>query len=446
MDKNIVFEKLLCYGLFPERLDGIFTSEQFGKWSIANEETINVPNNDCFSLLSYKVTRNNNSPRHMGIPHPLGFLRVCKAIFNNWEKIEIKTNNTISYEQKSMIRPKIDNKNKRLMSLCGYDNNPHAEQIQLDMQFGKKYFVHADISTFYPSIYTHSISWALVGKNEAKRNKNNKNLWYNRLDQACRNIQDSETIGIPIGPDTSGIISELILSQIDRKLEKYDHVRFIDDYKCFCSTKEQAESFIRDLSHLLDEYRLKLNTKKTKILPLPKALNDDWVRRLRQFVEWKEINILNKNKVIGFLDLASELFIENPSESPIRYAAKVLMKKKYKEYTAYNLILRYFLNLCFLYPYVIDICDDIISLGIKTFPTKADGIKEILMKSLHEILKEHVEYRRSDVITTNKDFSNWADFFHEDNVAVPIVDRLIHHSRLFLLGGDSYRLRAKSSA
>jgi DNA replication protein DnaC len=67
------------------------------------------------------------------------------------------------------------------------------------------------------------------------------------------------------------------------------------------------------------------------------------------------------------------------------------------------------------------------------------------MYNMFQFVNACYEYR-SLIITTNKDFSNWADFFHEDNVAVPIVDRLIHHSRLFLLGGDSYRLRAKSTA
>ncbi len=33
--------------------------------------------------------------------------------------------------------------------------------------------------------------------------------------------------------------------------------------------------------------------------------------------------------------------------------------------------------------------------------------------------------------------------FGDDNVAVPIVDRLIHHSHIFMLGGESYRLKHK---
>ena len=34
-------------------------------------------------------------------------------------------------------------------------------------------------------------------------------------------------------------------------------------------------------------------------------------------------------------------------------------------------------------------------------------------------------------------------FFGDEAVAVPIVDRLIHHSHIFMLGGESYRLREK---
>ena len=31
----------------------------------------------------------------------------------------------------------------------------------------------------------------------------------------------------------------------------------------------------------------------------------------------------------------------------------------------------------------------------------------------------------------------------DNNVAIPIVDRIIHHSQIFMLGGESYRLKHK---
>lgn len=62
--------------------------------------------------------------------------------------------------------------------------------------------------------------------------------------------------------------------------------------------------------------------------------------------------------------------------------------------------------------------------------------------NLFQLINSLYEYR-SVILTTNKDFTNWGEFFHHDNVAVPIVDRLIHHSHIFMLGGESYRLKQK---
>jgi len=64
------------------------------------------------------------------------------------------------------------------------------------------------------------------------------------------------------------------------------------------------------------------------------------------------------------------------------------------------------------------------------------------MHNLFQLINALYEYR-SIILTTNKDFTNWGEFFFDDNVAVPIVDRIIHHSHIFMLGGESYRLKSK---
>jgi DNA replication protein DnaC len=64
------------------------------------------------------------------------------------------------------------------------------------------------------------------------------------------------------------------------------------------------------------------------------------------------------------------------------------------------------------------------------------------MHNLFQLINAFYEYR-SIILTTNKDFTNWGEFFFDDNVAVPIVDRIIHHSHIFILGGESYRLKSK---
>jgi len=52
--------------------------------------------------------------------------------------------------------------------------------------------------------------------------------------------------------------------------------------------------------------------------------------------------------------------------------------------------------------------------------------------------------RASMTITSNKPFSAWGEIFGDDMAATAMIDRLIHHSEILSLKGDSYRLRAKN--
>ncbi len=51
--------------------------------------------------------------------------------------------------------------------------------------------------------------------------------------------------------------------------------------------------------------------------------------------------------------------------------------------------------------------------------------------NLFQLINSLYEYR-SIILTTNKDFTSWGEFFHDDNVAVPIIDRVIHHSHIYI--------------
>jgi DNA replication protein DnaC len=51
--------------------------------------------------------------------------------------------------------------------------------------------------------------------------------------------------------------------------------------------------------------------------------------------------------------------------------------------------------------------------------------------------------RASMVVTSNKPFSAWGEIFGDEVVAVAMIDRLVHHSEILSLKGDSYRLRDK---
>src|SRR5580693_4634516 len=51
--------------------------------------------------------------------------------------------------------------------------------------------------------------------------------------------------------------------------------------------------------------------------------------------------------------------------------------------------------------------------------------------------------RASMIVTSNKPFSGWGEIFGDEIVATAMIDRLIHHSEILSLKGDSYRLRGK---
>ena len=51
--------------------------------------------------------------------------------------------------------------------------------------------------------------------------------------------------------------------------------------------------------------------------------------------------------------------------------------------------------------------------------------------------------KNSIVITSNKNFKYWGEIFDDDVIAAAIIDRLVHHSHIFISKGKSYRLKNK---
>ena len=54
--------------------------------------------------------------------------------------------------------------------------------------------------------------------------------------------------------------------------------------------------------------------------------------------------------------------------------------------------------------------------------------------------------RGSMLVTSNRSVAEWGGVFGDAVVATAILDRLLHHSHVITIRGDSYRLRAKRRA
>lgn len=56
-------------------------------------------------------------------------------------------------------------------------------------------------------------------------------------------------------------------------------------------------------------------------------------------------------------------------------------------------------------------------------------------------------YERSSlIVNSNKTFSAWTEIFGDAVAVAALVDRLVHHSEIITLKGDSYRLKGKKNA
>ena len=63
-------------------------------------------------------------------------------------------------------------------------------------------------------------------------------------------------------------------------------------------------------------------------------------------------------------------------------------------------------------------------------------------KLLFQLISRRYE-KNSTIVTTNIDLSRWKSIFGDPIMAHAILDRLLHHSTIINIVGESYRLKGK---
>lgn len=355
-----LYEGLLAYGFFAEKLPPIFTSVPFFKY--CKDSNVNF-SKGWNEHISFRVMRNINIPRVMGIPNPFKYQRLCSEISRNWDEIRNhfrnQTNGQAFCISRIHIRKKYREKCIFEMNYKNwrFDGNPETELL-INGKNVSRLIVQADISNCFPSIYSHSIPWALVGKDNAKKTINEK-CWYNSLDQLCSDMKNGQTHGLLVGPHTSNIISEIILTVIDKKLydKGYRFIRHIDDYDCFISNNEEANLFLRDLEEALMEFDLSLNHKKTKIINLPIGIEENWKHVLSDLPTESKTGEVSYHNVNKFIDTALNLASEENNLAIINYAIKKLkclnLSKNGKDLAAKRLM-----HMAVIYPYLMHLMEE----------------------------------------------------------------------------------------
>lgn len=234
-----LYEGLLGYGLFANKLPPVFTSVPFLNYCQTNAP--HYSDKAWHGYVHYSSMRNVNIPRAFGIPTPMKYQRLCWTLKENWNALRLhfqQQTSSQSYRISRIHLRKLYGKQELFeMNYKNWrtDGNPETGLLFSSPLGASKFIVRADISTCFPSIYSHSLPWALVGKERSKNTCSDDSLWYNKIDAACSTLKNGETHGLLIGPHASNLLSEVILTTVDRKLYDmgYRYYRNIDDYECY---------------------------------------------------------------------------------------------------------------------------------------------------------------------------------------------------------------------
>lgn len=278
-----IAKKIISTGYFAPQIPGEFNSlalsENLDSLTLTKSKLSKEGLNRWCKLIDFSIPKSENFRRTMSVPHPLHYTLLAKLIEDKWEDLNshfIKSSFSLTSPHvfKDSIEPKFkmsEKVNRRIHNLVS-----------------KRYILQADITRYYPSIYTHSIPWALHTKEVAKANQKDDRYYGNVIDRLLRNLQDGQTIGIPIGPVVSLIIQEIVGTAIDDEFKnEYGEglvgYRYTDDMEYYFSSLEEAERALNILNKILKNYGLDLNNSKTKITKVPLALESEWVYFFKKY-------------------------------------------------------------------------------------------------------------------------------------------------------------------
>jgi hypothetical protein len=316
-----MLKRLLRRGYFPAGLSPFFDTTAFAD---AATRAANLP--QAFTQdtpretkpCCHNLARSGGLRRRLTLVNPVNFFRLAACFEENKRKLR----SAWKASQFSLTKPSISKKNERALG-------PAKRQKALESakrRVGQRFVIKTDVSEFYPSIYTHCIAWALHGKKEAKARRTDMSLLGNQLDREVRYGQEGQTKGIPIGPDTSMALAEIVLGCVDvainARLPALSGMRFVDDMYFFTETQSAAEKLLMHLETELSEFELQLNHKKTVIGSLPQTLDNNFLSDLRMRLPTK--NTRKNLEWADYFDGAFALAGAQPYDNVLRYAVSLV--------------------------------------------------------------------------------------------------------------------------
>lgn len=307
-----------------------------------------------FDDVNYKLITNKDGKyawRPFQLINPAIYISLVHKITKkeNWEVIIkrfelFQQNERIECHSLPMVTDKEDKSDKSSQIYTWWQM---IEQRSITLAIDYRYLLETDITDCYGSIYTHSISWALHTKEEAKKkcNRNKNSLIGVAIDNHLQDMSYGQTNGIPQGSKIMDFIAEIVLGYVDSLLSKelkklnivdYKILRYRDDYRVFTNNPFESEQIAKKLSEILLDIGLKLNADKTK--SSDNVIKNSIKADKRYWISNKRITE-NKQKWLIQLFLMSEQFPNSGTlDTQMGEFLKVLDNSKRKDSNIKTLI------------------------------------------------------------------------------------------------------------
>lgn len=357
-------EQIVHHGFFAEQIPACFSSKQ-----LSAKVSVIMPNIDCSYGQSKKSKNNTTLPveistykndisrRILSVVNPEAFLRLVKLISVNWldiKRFSFSENSLspITYLRSYRDDDLLEEINSESIREINRAKSDFVEGVKncIRTSLGYQYRLKVDVANCYNSIYTHSVAWAICGKEQAKaymrthapQSIKNEYELSDSLDAFMRFQKNNETNGIVVGPFTSRIFSEIVLASIDKNLRGKGFVfrRYVDDYKFYFRSETDAEESVRQIEKILNDFNLNLNLSKTEIRRFPYELLSDMQNAYSI--------ALKKDGIFGVLNAASA-FHTAGEKGAYKYALKYIRNSKL-DVPTFNLVFPMLVNVMLLDP------------------------------------------------------------------------------------------------
>ena len=287
------------YFNFQTLIDSLFEALENKSYSYQDKSSKSKKISDIWETspgicrdVNYHFLQNKDgrfSWRPLQIINPVLYICLVKEITEegNWNIIverfkELHADENIKCYSMPLVNltPQTDNAN----TILHWWNTMEQQSIELAMDYN--YLMNTDLSDCYGSIYTHSITWAMLGMDRSKDKIQKKDQLSsveekrfkigNTIDEFIKDMSYKQTNGIPQGSLLMDFIAEMVLGYADKELSErltkkdfrkidYKILRYRDDYRIYGKTQEDVVKISRVLTEVLSILNLRLNTQKTFI-------------------------------------------------------------------------------------------------------------------------------------------------------------------------------------